>query len=132
MPATRSATSAATRDFRKPASANLGAARSRRRRSRARSNRLGGADDMLSRLRGLDHGALLGALKPGPRVRAGLRRVADAGLPPMSLDGRAAMEAGLSPEAWAKLVFLEAPVCDGCGAGQRPGDLGGLVVAVPD
>jgi len=49
-------------------------------------------------------------------VRAGLRRVADAVLPPMSLDGRAAMEAGLSPEAWAKLVFLEAPVCDGCGA----------------
>jgi len=27
---------------------------------------------------------------------------------------------GLSAEAWAKIAFIEAPVCDGCGAPQAP------------
>ena len=38
-------------------------------------------------------------------------------LPPLTLDGGApAQGAGLSPEAFTRISFLEAPVCDGCGA----------------
>ncbi len=35
----------------------------------------------------------------------------------MAHDSReAAAAAGLTPDAWSRIVFLEAPVCDGCGA----------------
>ena len=45
------------------------------------------------------------------------RGVADLVLPPLAHDSReATAAAGLSPDAWAKVTFLEAPVCDGCGA----------------
>ena len=38
-------------------------------------------------------------------------------LPPRALDhGAATQTTGLSAEAWQKISFLEAPVCDGCGA----------------
>lgn len=57
----------------------------------------------------------------GGRLRAmaaGLgRAVADVILPPMAHDSRAASaSAGLTPDAWSRIVFLEEPVCDGCGA----------------
>ena len=48
------------------------------------------------------------------------RRVADLAFPPHSLEpgvsGGSLMSTGLPPDAWARLVFLEAPCCDGCGA----------------
>lgn len=38
-------------------------------------------------------------------------------LPPLAHDAReATAAAGLTPDAWSRVVFLEAPVCDGCGA----------------
>ena len=38
-------------------------------------------------------------------------------LPPRALDHGSAMQTtGLSPEAWQRIQFIEAPVCDGCGA----------------
>ena len=42
----------------------------------------------------------------------------DAIFPHHHLDGGLAQHAGLSPRAWAKIVFIDAPVCDGCGAPQ--------------
>lgn len=43
--------------------------------------------------------------------------MADLILPPLAHDSReATASAGLSPDAWSRIVFLEAPVCDGCGA----------------
>ncbi|WP_441454710.1 MULTISPECIES: ComF family protein [unclassified Brevundimonas] len=55
------------------------------------------------------------------RISLGARGMArgllDLLLPPMAHDSReAAASAGLSPDAWSRVVFLEAPVCDGCGA----------------
>ena len=45
------------------------------------------------------------------------RGAADIILPPMAHDSReATAAAGLTPDAWSRIVFLEAPVCDGCGA----------------
>lgn len=51
-------------------------------------------------------------------MAAGLgRAIADVLLPPMAHDSRAAAaSAGLTPDAWSRIVFLEEPVCDGCGA----------------
>ena len=41
-------------------------------------------------------------------------------LPPTTLDGgRPAQGSGLSPAAFSRITFLEAPVCDGCGAPQE-------------
>jgi len=45
------------------------------------------------------------------------RGLADLILPPVAHDSReATAAAGLSTDAWSRVVFLEAPVCDGCGA----------------
>jgi len=45
------------------------------------------------------------------------RGLADLILPPVAHDSReATAAAGLSPDAWSRVQFLEAPVCDGCGA----------------
>lgn len=45
------------------------------------------------------------------------RGAADLLLPPLAHDSQqAAASAGLTAGAWAKVVFLEDPVCDGCGA----------------
>lgn len=45
------------------------------------------------------------------------RGIADLILPPLAHDSReATAAAGLSADAWTKVVFLEDPVCDGCGA----------------
>ena len=49
-------------------------------------------------------------------ARALGRGLLDLVLPPRSLDGgQAVQSSGLSAEAWSRIVFLEAPVCDGCG-----------------
>ncbi|MDR6626370.1 ComF family protein [Caulobacter segnis] len=39
-------------------------------------------------------------------------------LPPASLDGETALTGGLSAGAFAKVTFLDDPVCDGCGLAQ--------------
>ena len=71
---------------------------------------------MLQALRRLQDGALWDAVKPGARARALVGRAADALFPPHSFDaGDRPQATGFSAEAWAKVVFLEAPVCDGCG-----------------
>ena len=45
------------------------------------------------------------------------RGLADLILPPLAHDSReATAAAGLSAYAWSRVIFLEAPVCDGCGA----------------
>lgn len=45
------------------------------------------------------------------------RFAADLILPPLAHDSReATAAAGLTPDAWSRIAFLEAPVCDGCGA----------------
>ena len=50
-------------------------------------------------------------------VRAPGRALLDLILPPRALDhGAATQTSGLSAEAWGRIRFLEAPVCDGCGA----------------
>jgi len=50
-------------------------------------------------------------------LRVAGRGLADLILPPMAHDSReATAAAGLTPDAWSRIKFLEAPVCDGCGA----------------
>ncbi|MGA0544912.1 ComF family protein [Brevundimonas sp. VNH65] len=51
------------------------------------------------------------------RGREMARGLADLILPPLAHDSReATAAAGLTPNAWSRVTFLEAPVCDGCGA----------------
>jgi ComF family protein len=67
---------------------------------------------------GLQHGAIGALLKP-PRldIRPAARGLLDLILPPRAFDdGAHAQSPGLSTEAWSRITFLEAPVCDGCGA----------------
>ncbi|MGV8929512.1 MAG: ComF family protein [Brevundimonas sp.] len=46
------------------------------------------------------------------------RGLTDLLLPPLAWDSpEAAASAGLTPDAWNRVTFLEDPVCDGCGAG---------------
>ncbi len=55
--------------------------------------------------------------KAGPRLRAIGRGIADLILPPLAHDApEATAAAGLTSDAWSRVIFLEAPVCDGCGA----------------
>ncbi len=67
-------------------------------------------------------GAWAARWKGGQNVRAAARRalrgLADVLLPPIAYDGpgEPPAAAGLSPAAWARVTFLEAPVCGGCGA----------------
>jgi ComF family protein len=56
------------------------------------------------------------------RIAVGLRAlgrgVADLLMPPLAHDSpEATASAGLTPDAWSRVIFLEDPVCDGCGAG---------------
>jgi ComF family protein len=57
-----------------------------------------------------------GIWKPGPGLIAAGRRALDLILPPTALDGGAAISPGLSADAWAKIAFVDDPVCDGCGS----------------
>jgi len=66
----------------------------------------------------LQDGDWRGRWKAAAPFRTLGRGLADLLLPPLAHDG--AMEtasAGLSPDAWSRVTFLEDPVCDGCGAG---------------
>jgi len=56
-------------------------------------------------------------MKPGARVRGVLSRAADAIFPPHAFDGGPRPQAtGYSADAWTRVVFIEHPCCDGCGA----------------
>lgn len=56
-------------------------------------------------------------LKAPARLRAIGRGLADLILPPLAHDTpEATAAAGLTAGAWNRVIFLEAPVCDGCGA----------------
>ena len=58
-----------------------------------------------------------GAARISLGARGMARGLLDLLLPPMAHDSReATASAGLSPDAWSRVIFLEAPVCDGCGA----------------
>jgi len=78
---------------------------------------------------------LAGLLKPGPRVRALWRTGLDLVFPPQSLDGAPTLAGGLAPETWARIHFLDGPVCDGCGQpfeyDQGPGARCGGCMARP-
>lgn len=50
-----------------------------------------------------------------PHLRGLGRGLLDLILPPSSLDGASALTGGLSPDAFAKVTFIDDPVCDGCG-----------------
>ncbi|WP_395944106.1 ComF family protein [Brevundimonas sp.] len=53
----------------------------------------------------------------GRHLRDAGRGLADLVLPPLAHDSReATAAAGLTPDAWSRIRFLEAPVCEGCGA----------------
>ncbi len=53
-----------------------------------------------------------------PRVAAAGRRTLDLLMPPHALDDGVArpFAPGLSAEAWSRMVWIDGPVCDGCGA----------------
>lgn len=54
----------------------------------------------------------------GRLARAAGRGLADAVFPPVSWDDASpSAGAGLTADSWSRVTFLEAPVCDGCGAG---------------
>lgn len=58
-----------------------------------------------------------GVVRLASSARAAGDAVTDLILPPMAHDSREATASlGLTPDAWSRVVFLEAPVCDGCGA----------------
>ncbi|WP_425990169.1 ComF family protein [Brevundimonas sp. TWP2-3-2] len=58
-----------------------------------------------------------GRSRIGRRLTSFGRGLADLILPPMAHDSReATAAAGLTAGAWSRVIFLEDPVCDGCGA----------------
>lgn len=58
-----------------------------------------------------------GRLQVALGLRAFGRGAADLLMPPLAHDSpEATASAGLTSDAWARVVFLEDPVCDGCGA----------------
>jgi len=64
------------------------------------------------------HGDWRSRWKATSVLRATGRALADLILPPLAHDSvEATASAGLTPDAWNRVVFLEDPVCDGCGAG---------------
>jgi ComF family protein len=72
---------------------------------------------------GWDMDLAAATLTDARRRAGGLARAAvELVLPPLALDGGAragrVQTRGLTAEAWTKIRFLEAPVCDGCGAPQ--------------
>lgn len=53
--------------------------------------------------------------RPGPALSAFGRRALDLILPATALDGSPAQSGGIPAESWSRIVFVEEPVCDGCG-----------------
>ena len=65
----------------------------------------------------LQDGALGGLWEPGARLKSAGRGLLDLIFPPLTLDpGARPQSPGLSAEAWSRIVFIDGPVCDGCGA----------------
>lgn len=50
-------------------------------------------------------------------MRGWSRAALDILLPPLAHDGSSAASPGMTADAFARVTFLEEPVCDGCGAG---------------
>ncbi|MES2035896.1 MAG: ComF family protein, partial [Pseudomonadota bacterium] len=63
-----------------------------------------------------EHGPSRARLEPPAGLVLAARAMLDLILPPRDLDGGPAQTAGLGAEAWRRIVFLEDPVCDGCGS----------------
>jgi ComF family protein len=57
-----------------------------------------------------------------PHLRGLGRGLLDLILPPASLDGQTALSGGLSPAAFARVTFIDDPVCDGCGLAMAYAD----------
>lgn len=58
-----------------------------------------------------------GRARAVPALRDFARGLTDLILPPLAHDSpEATAQAGLTPDAWSRVIFLEDPVCDGCGA----------------
>lgn len=53
--------------------------------------------------------------RPGPALSAFGRRALDLILPSTALDGSAAQSGGIPADSWARITFIEDPVCHGCG-----------------
>ena len=66
----------------------------------------------------LQHGPARARFEPPVFVRAFTRRALDLVLPPHALDEGVdrPLASGLSAAAWSAVTWVEAPVCDGCGA----------------
>lgn len=65
----------------------------------------------------LQHGEFAARWKAVRPLRALGRGLADIILPPLAHDSaEASASLGLTPGAWSRIIFLEDPVCDGCGA----------------
>ncbi|WP_172272610.1 ComF family protein [Caulobacter sp. RHG1] len=62
-----------------------------------------------------EHGDSEPGWKARPHLRGLGRSLLDLLLPPSSLDGEAALSGGLTAAAFARVTFLDDPVCDGCG-----------------
>ncbi|ALL12470.1 ComF family protein [Caulobacter henricii] len=71
-----------------------------------------------------DHGDFGWKWKAGPHLAGLARGLLDIALPPRTFDGVPAQTRGLSAERWARITFLDDPVCDGCGLAM-PFDSGG-------
>lgn len=64
----------------------------------------------------LQHGDSDRWWKPGPRAKAAARAALDLIFPAQALDDTAApLSTGFSAEAWSRIGFIAAPLCDGCG-----------------
>jgi ComF family protein len=64
----------------------------------------------------LQDGTFWPKLKPHHPLRVAFAGVVDLILPPDGFDGgERPMTSGYSAQAWSRIDFLEAPVCDGCG-----------------
>jgi ComF family protein len=69
-----------------------------------------------------EHGDFGPTWKAGPRLIGLGRGLLDLLLPPSSLDGEAALSGGLAASAFARVTFLDDPVCDGCGLAMAYAD----------
>lgn len=73
---------------------------------------------LAARMEGVAARAASSAALAGRLARDAGRGLADAVFPPVSWDDAApSAGAGLTADGWSRVTFLEAPVCDGCGAG---------------
>jgi ComF family protein len=58
-----------------------------------------------------------GRARAAPVLRDFARGLTDLILPPLAHDSpEATAQAGLTPDVWSRVIFLEDPVCEGCGA----------------